>query len=249
LQIASAPPDARATATALVVRAPAAMPAAASAHADGAQQSSGASVLSEGSMVLSKQMLHGARVIGQVDRKWIAVALGPALALIDQHAADERVQLEALLSKHVGADGLPVHAESVTLEPAEPLALTAHEASLAREHARALELWGWHVRGLGGADAQVLLVRAPSVCSHVLRARALTEYLATLDELGGTAAPPRAVLRAIVSKACRSAIMFGKALSHEECVAVVAQLARVKFPFQCAHGRPTIVPVLEMSAF
>lgn len=209
------------------------------------------------SMSVSKAMLRGAAVVGQVDRKWIAVTLGSALALIDQHAADERVQLERLLALHLTAEGMPAQLGSAELAPAEPLALSAHEAALLREHMRAVQTWGWHVRGdvsaaasagggVGGDGHALLLVRAPAVCSHVLRVPALTEYLAQLDELRGSPSPPRAVLRAIISKACRSAIMFGTELTHAECARVVQELAATKFPFQCAHGRPTIVPVLEL---
>ncbi|KAG8470808.1 hypothetical protein KFE25_009229 [Diacronema lutheri] len=209
------------------------------------------------SLSVSREALRSAVVIGQVDSKWIAVTLGSALALIDQHAADERVQLERLLAVHLDADGLPREPRSVRLEPAERLALSAHELALLREHMRAVQLWGWQVRGdvsaaasarggTGGDGHGLLLVGAPAVCSHVLRVPALAEYLALLDELRGCPSPPRAVLRAIISKACRSAIMFGTQLSHAECARVVAELGRAKFPFQCAHGRPTIVPFLEL---
>ncbi|KAJ1615651.1 hypothetical protein T492DRAFT_1112171 [Pavlovales sp. CCMP2436] len=205
-------------------------------------------------MSVSKEMLRAAVVVGQVDRKWIAVTLGSALALIDQHAADERVQLERLLAAHLDVDWLPRAVESTSLEPAEPLALSAHEVVLLREHMHAVQLWGWHVRGDLSAAARahgsahgLLLARAPVVCSHTLRAAALTEYLALLEELRGAVTPPRAVLRAIISKACRSAVMFGTELSQAQCTQVVRELVGCKFPFQCAHGRPTIVPLLELS--
>ena len=40
------------------------------------------------------------------------------------------------------------------------------------------------------------------------------------------------------------AITFGQALSLPHCAMLVRQLARCSLPFQCAHGRPTVVPVL-----
>lgn len=45
------------------------------------------------------------------------------------------------------------------------------------------------------------------------------------------------------SKACRSAIMFGDALSKEECSILVKLLMKCYIPFQCAHGRPSILPI------
>ena len=47
------------------------------------------------------------------------------------------------------------------------------------------------------------------------------------------------------SRACRSAIMFNDSLSLEECETLVDKLARTRFPFICAHGRPSMVPLVE----
>lgn len=48
------------------------------------------------------------------------------------------------------------------------------------------------------------------------------------------------------SKACRSAIMFGDQLSKAECVLLIKELAKCQFPFQCAHGRPSVIPIAEL---
>lgn len=42
------------------------------------------------------------------------------------------------------------------------------------------------------------------------------------------------------SRACRSSIMIGTALSSKEMETVVQKLASVEDPFSCAHGRPTV---------
>jgi DNA mismatch repair protein MLH3 len=41
--------------------------------------------------------------------------------------------------------------------------------------------------------------------------------------------------------------MFGDELSFQECCTLVKSLAECDFPFQCAHGRPSIVPLLQVS--
>ncbi|QLG70681.1 hypothetical protein HG535_0A06230 [Zygotorulaspora mrakii] len=48
------------------------------------------------------------------------------------------------------------------------------------------------------------------------------------------------------SRACRSAIMFGDTLSKGECAVLINDLANCKFPFQCAHGRPSVIPLAEL---
>ncbi|KAK4061312.1 hypothetical protein Trihar35433_9639 [Trichoderma harzianum] len=59
---------------------------------------------------------------------------------------------------------------------------------------------------------------------------------------------PRGILELLHSRACRSAIMFNDALSAEECEQLVRRLAKCAFPFQCAHGRPSLVPLVDLGS-
>ena len=59
---------------------------------------------------------------------------------------------------------------------------------------------------------------------------------------------PRAVVDMVNSRACRGAVMFNDALSRDECVRLLARLADCAFPFQCAHGRPSMVPLLDLGS-
>ncbi|KAF9168668.1 DNA mismatch repair protein [Actinomortierella ambigua] len=54
---------------------------------------------------------------------------------------------------------------------------------------------------------------------------------------------PRAILDILYSKACRGAIMFNDVLRKDECRDLVDDLGQCAFPFQCAHGRPSAVPL------
>ena len=42
--------------------------------------------------------------------------------------------------------------------------------------------------------------------------------------------------------------MFNDVLSKEECEALVQRLATCAFPFQCAHGRPSMVPLVNLGS-
>ena len=57
---------------------------------------------------------------------------------------------------------------------------------------------------------------------------------------------PQAMIDMINSRAFRSAIMFNDKLSLEGCVNLVRTLSRCSFPFQCAHGRPSMIPLLNL---
>jgi len=60
---------------------------------------------------------------------------------------------------------------------------------------------------------------------------------------------PKGILEMVNSRACRSAIMFNDVLTIEECNTLIDKLADCAFPFQCAHGRPSMVPLIGMSTF
>lgn len=90
----------------------------------------------------------------QVDSKLVAMRCGPTLLAVDQHAADERVQLEAL-QQQLAADMAPAAAgaggSSVgllsrqLLQPFQQLRLTLQEARALQQHQGAVEAWGWRV--------------------------------------------------------------------------------------------------------
>ncbi|KGO53201.1 DNA mismatch repair protein [Penicillium expansum] len=57
---------------------------------------------------------------------------------------------------------------------------------------------------------------------------------------------PQGIVDLLNSRACRTSIMFNDPLNIEECQALVSRLARCAFPFQCAHGRPSMIPILDL---
>ncbi|KAG7349624.1 DNA mismatch repair protein MutL [Nitzschia inconspicua] len=58
---------------------------------------------------------------------------------------------------------------------------------------------------------------------------------------------PKAIAM-FASRACRTSIMIGTALSQREMNAVVKKLADLDMPFTCAHGRPTMNHVGDLSS-
>ncbi|QDS76278.1 hypothetical protein FKW77_001784 [Venturia effusa] len=59
---------------------------------------------------------------------------------------------------------------------------------------------------------------------------------------------PQGILDMVNSRACRSAIMFNDALSKSDCENLIRELAKCTFPFMCAHGRPSMVPLLDLGS-
>ncbi|KAF7544999.1 hypothetical protein G7046_g9658 [Stylonectria norvegica] len=57
---------------------------------------------------------------------------------------------------------------------------------------------------------------------------------------------PQGILEMLHSRACRSAIMFNDLLTKDDCEQLLARLAKCAFPFQCAHGRPSVAPLIDL---
>ncbi|MCJ1323586.1 DNA mismatch repair protein [Thelotrema lepadinum] len=57
---------------------------------------------------------------------------------------------------------------------------------------------------------------------------------------------PQGLVDMLNSRSCRSAIMFNDELSLQQCEELIERLAECHFPFQCAHGRPTMVPLVDL---
>jgi len=49
-----------------------------------------------------------------------------------------------------------------------------------------------------------------------------------------------------ITYAFTGAIKFGDRLTHKQCTQLVRALAECDVPFQCAHGRPSITPLLDI---
>ncbi|KAI8816870.1 uncharacterized protein EV422DRAFT_544343 [Fimicolochytrium jonesii] len=165
--------------------------------------------------------------------------------------------------------------DKITLDPPLRVSLPSREAQAALRHAAAFTSWGIvfslpstsntaiqpsaNTQILSNPDAPTSLMLTslprliadrcavdPGVARDLIR-----QHLYWLEESSGTGVKdrcPRGILEILWSKACRSAIMFGDPLSADECTALIEKLKRCKFPFQCAHGRPSMVPIAHMDA-
>ncbi|XP_020597172.1 DNA mismatch repair protein MLH3-like [Phalaenopsis equestris] len=207
---------------------------------------------------INKGCLDNVKVLLQLDRKFIPVVASGILLIIDQHAADERIRLEGLRKK-------VLHGElqnSTYLNPEHELVLPELGYQLLQKYAEQIKKWGWicnihshcsesftwSTNFLRQQKCRATLVAVPHILGTDLTGKDLLEYIEQLVETDGSSMIPPAVLRILNFKACRGAIMFGDALLPSECSLIVEELKATSLCFQCAHGRPTTVPLLNISA-
>ncbi|KAK6524648.1 DNA mismatch repair protein [Arthrobotrys megalospora] len=214
---------------------------------------------------LSKSSLQTARVIAQVDDKYILLSFQSPelLVIVDQHAADERVRVEKLWKEY---DNQPK-----PLMKQVSFSIAADEANIMTLYVDEMREWGFEfeiapIKGAdGGARVEVIgaqaLVADRCVAEPLVVVRLVRAWIAELkdgkrsirfpkgkgDWIKRMVGATRGLSDVISSRACRSAIMFNDSLTLDECKELIGRLAECDFPFQCAHGRPSMVPVVDLA--
>jgi DNA mismatch repair protein MLH3 len=258
---------------------------------------------------LSREGLQTAEVIAQVDRKFIlirtrssdddidGVPKGQTLVLVDQHAADERIQVELLLANlctpladHVCSGyqsqlGLSSSVAFTSLEKPVQFTVSSQELVHFKTYAAQFAAWGIlydfltlaltidRASTVGKKQCLLSVTTLPPVISERCKAdpqllisflRAAVwkyaesphqqtpfsgSYAEKTDWVQKLATCPPGLVDLVNSRACRSAIMFNDELGLERCKELVQKLSRCTFPFMCAHGRPSMVPIGNLGSF
>lgn len=154
------------------------------------------------------------------------------LLLIDQHAAHERI-----LYEQVSGQLMESRPSQELISPVV-LNRTKKEAAIVRDLLPALALEGFVLEEFGGA---AFLVRAvPVVLGRIEETTIIDEIISDLvSEEAAQAVNNRERITRVV--ACRGAVKAGTVCTREQCQRIVDQLRRMKNPFTCPHGRPTMI--------
>jgi DNA mismatch repair protein MutL len=167
--------------------------------------------------------LHGIYILSQT---------ADGMALVDMHAAHERILYERLKSALDAGGG----ARQPLLVPAM-VDTTEADAALAEEHFAELAAAGLVVDRVGPA---VLAVRElpPALAGQDI-AGVLRDALADLGRHGATHRIEERQHELLANIACRSAVRAHRALSIPEMNALLRDMERTERSGHCSHGRPT----------
>ncbi|KAL9125920.1 MAG: hypothetical protein Q9217_004941 [Psora testacea] len=203
---------------------------------------------------LSRIALAEARIISQVDKKFVLISMSnetQTLVLVDQHAADERIRIEELIA------GLSIQAPTILQKPIS-FELSGQEQEVLAKHCSVFEHWGIQYivsKPIDSCTCKLTVTTLPQSIAGRCRIepKVLIELLRgeawKLEETFTAASlhtPPQGLLDMLNSRACRSAIMFNDPLSIQDAETLISRLAQTKMPFQCAHGRPSMVPLVDL---
>jgi DNA mismatch repair protein MLH3 len=202
--------------------------------------------------------LGRARVLSQVNQKFILAMVDSSLFLVDQHAADERVKVERLLQQLCEAEPIAL---------VQPLILLSNSAEIDRliEYRPLFASWDIEYSRRQGSADTINVTHLPAMIAERCRQqpKVLFDLLrreiwanetgaptsaahTRLPWLRRTARCPAGLMELVNSRACRSAIMFNDILDMVECERLVKELSQCSLPFQCAHGRPSLMVLTRL---
>ncbi len=180
---------------------------------------------------------HG-RLAGTLFNTYILYDLGEELVLVDQHAADERVRYERLRRRVLEGD--TQSAQQSLLIP-ESVTYPAELRPRMEDRLPWLEKLGFEVE-VFGEDAVVFRSVPPEWGGHDIRLRlkGLVERTLAAEASDGLLIDER-LFEKLASEACHSAVRAGDWLENVEAEALVRSLFACAHPWNCPHGRPTVV--------
>ncbi|ELZ26903.1 DNA mismatch repair protein mutL [Halosimplex carlsbadense 2-9-1] len=179
--------------------------------------------------------LPSMRVLGQLHGTYVLAETEEGLVMVDQHAADERINYERLRERFAG--------ETTTQALAQPveLSLTAREAELFETYGEALSTLGFRAERVGDRTVEVRTV--PSLVADTADPDLLRDALAAFVEGEGSAAETveAAADELLSDLACYPSITGNTSLTEGSVTDLLERLDDCENPWACPHGRPVVV--------
>ncbi|MCC8139442.1 MAG: DNA mismatch repair endonuclease MutL [Lachnospiraceae bacterium] len=183
--------------------------------------------------LLSKNAAVSHTIIGQLfDTYWL-VQYADKLYIIDQHAAHEKVLYERFM-KELSERKV----DSQLLSPPIILNLNMQEEQLYLKFQKSFADMGFEIDEFG--DHAYAVRAVPSNLPGIDRQDILMELLDSLSEVTGSGTS-ESLLDKMASMACKAAVKGKHRMSTEEAKALIDELLTLENPYNCPHGRPTII--------
>ncbi|XP_047026301.1 uncharacterized protein LOC124634685 [Helicoverpa zea] len=213
------------------------------------------------SLIFDETSLKDAKVLGQVDCKFIAAIMkkrscetketAEYLILFDQHAVHERIRLERNLADYLNEDKwATVAVENVVLKMSNNQILYLHNYK--DKFAQLGLQWTINDKEVNvHSIPEAILGKNPREVEKVIKAvrNLIIEEINVMKmQKGCLSLYPKSIMDLVFSEACRYAIKFGDQLSKNECIKLLHDLSNCKTPFQCAHGRPVMAVIMDSKA-
>ncbi len=195
---------------------------------------------SEGEAILpptpkKKPFFHNYRIIGQIFFTYWLIQQGNELYIIDQHAAHEKVLYEKL-SERIRARKV---SSQLLLEPVS-ITVTLREKRIIEENMELFTSIGFEIEAFGRNTYSIRAV--PFIFDGTANPVFFTEIVDAL-EAGRIKDGFELKQDKIAQISCKAAVKGNNVLSYQEARALIEDLLKLDNPFNCPHGRPTIIKI------
>lgn len=183
--------------------------------------------------MLTKENRPRYRILGQIfDTYWL-IAFTDKLFVVDQHAAHEKVKYERLMKHYHEKDIV-----TQTLNPPIVVTLSAKEEATYLSCKDVFAGLGFEIEDFGGRE---YALRGVPVDLYGQEEKTL--FLSVLDEMseGPLHKDLTVVEEKLATMACKSAVKGNHSFSFAEMEALIDELLTLDNPYNCPHGRPTII--------
>lgn len=183
--------------------------------------------------MLTKENRPRYRILGQIfDTYWL-IAFTDKLFIVDQHAAHEKVKYERLMKHYHEKDIV-----TQTLNPPIVVTLSAKEEATYLSCKDVFAGLGFEIEDFGGRE---YALRGVPVDLYGQEEKTL--FLSVLDEMseGPLHKDLTVVEEKLATMACKSAVKGNHSFSFAEMEALIDELLTLDNPYNCPHGRPTII--------
>ena len=186
---------------------------------------------------LTKDAKKKHRIIGQLFKTYWLVEFEDKLFIVDQHAAHEKVLYERTMATLKEKEYT-----SQTISPPIVLSLDAQEILMLEKYKDQIAKMGYEVESFGGKEYMISAI--PANLFHVDMKDLIIEMLDDFSNLSGRETP-ELILEKVASMSCKAAVKGNQSLSYSEFDALVEELLTLENPYNCPHGRPTIISMTK----
>lgn len=219
-----------------------------------------------GTLKINKfKVIQNLNVVNQVDRKFILCRIanqnGEYLVAFDQHACQERINLEKIYRQAFGMEFRQQLDNPIKIQ------LNEEEKDELNDFRETLEFWGIKMMN---DDYECVIKELPQFVVKSMNTSGLTcekiesEICQFMEDLSsgkkneikstGTSRDwltligqmPDLWCDILKKRSCRMSTKFGERMTKSECQILVAQLFECQDPFHCAHGRTTMYPLCRL---
>ena len=183
--------------------------------------------------VFSVQARPDRKILGQLFKTYWLIEYEDQLFIMDQHAAHEKVNYERLMKNFKEKE-----IYSQRLEPPMVVTVSMMEAEALERYKDAFAGLGFTIESFGGNEYCIREV--PANLYGIGEKDLFMELLDAVSQENGTM-DTEVIASKIATMACKMSIKGNQRVSLMEVEHLLDELMKLENPYQCPHGRPTII--------